>query len=249
MPSILVSSLLVLSVFLSLGCTDMIDNSTTAKPAVQKIQDVQLNQSVDVRVASIDECVSGGIIYTIYLDTNLNSSFDEEDTIVKKYPVCNGSSGADGKDGTNGHDGNGVAFNVVAADMSSCPNGGSTVLMATDIGNTGIYDITAPNQQSMTICNGLNAQVPSYTPVEPITACGDTVAYKEVLLRLSNGQVLGSVSNDIGGTMTRLAFLPDGNFMNTDNSGCNFSLSTSADGNTRSISWSGSVQKSWSIGH
>lgn len=251
------------------SCTDYIsDSPTTTKPADQQKQSVQINQSVDVREANAEDCVNGGVVYTIYLDMNINSTLDVDDVIVKKYPVCNGSrgkdgtdgkSGVDGKDGTdgadgkngtdgtNGKDGVGVAFKVVSADLATCPAGGSTILMASDPTNSGVYDVTSANQQAMTICNGQNAQAPSYTPVEPIMACGESVAYKEVLLRLSNGQVLGSFSNDIGGTMTRLAFLPDGTFMNTDSSACVFSLATSSDGKTRSISWAGQVQKSWEI--
>lgn len=263
MTSQIVAILLsVISLFL-VSCTDYIsDSPTTTKPADQQKQSVQINQSVDVREASQDDCVNGGVVYTIYLDMNINSTLDTDDVIVKKYPVCNGSSGKDGSDGkdgangadgkngtdgTNGKDGVGVAFKVVAADLATCPAGGSTILMASDPTNSGVYDVTSANQQAMTICNGQNEQEPSYTPVEPIMACGESVAYKEVLLRLSNGQVLGSFSNDVGGTMTRLAFLPDGTFMNTDISACVFSLSTSADGKTRSISWAGQVQKSWEI--
>lgn len=257
MTSQKVAILLSVSSLLILGCVDMAnDASTASKPVDQQKQSVQISQSVDVSEANSEDCANGGIVYTIYLDMNINSSLDEGDTIIRKYPVCNGSSGKngvdgkdgkDGKDGQDGKSGTGVAFKVVAADPVSCPTGGSTILMASDPGNTGVYDVTSSHQQSMTICNGQNAQVPSYTPVEPIMACGDSVAFKEVLLRLSNGQVLGSFSNDVGGSMTRLAFLPDGTFMNTDNSGCVFSLATSADGKTRSISWSGKQQKTWSI--
>lgn len=250
MKTRLISIVILLLVTLPFGCTDRIDNSPNVNPPTNnKIQDVDLPQSIDVRVAQPAECSTGGIVYVIYLDTNTNFSFDAEDSIVRKYPVCNGSNGTNGANGVDGIDGQGVAFSVVNASVSVCPAGGSTIVMATDLGNTGIYDIAAPNQQSMTVCNGQNAAVPAYTPVEPIMACGDSVAYKEVLLRLSNGQVLGSFSNDTGGTMTRLAFLPDGNFMNTDNSGCNFSLSTSSDGHTRAISWSGQVQKTWSVSY
>lgn len=241
--------------WLPIGCTDRTEVVPTTAPNVQKISDAQPSQSVDVRPASIQECGHGGIVYTVYVDLNSNTTLDIDDQIVRNYAVCNGSNGSDGKDGTNGadgtngKDGNGVAFAVVNASVQQCSSGGSTILMATDVGNTGIYDVTAPNQKSMTICNGQNAVTPAYAPVETIQACGNNVAYKEVLLRLSNGQVLGSFSNDTGGTMTRLAFLPDGEFMNTDNSGCQFSLFTSSDGKTRSVSWSGQVQKSWSISY
>ena len=242
-----ISNLLLLIASLPFGCTKGTDFS--ASPATQgnKIQDVASAQSVDVSAATVSDCSNGGIVYTIYLDANQNNILDEGDGVIKKYSVCNGTNGSNG---ANGRNGNGVAFRVIVAPAEVCSNGGSIVLMATDIANTGSYSMEAPNQQSMTICNGQNAVLPDYTPVEPILACGDNVAYKEVLLRLQNGQVLGSFSNDPGGTMTRLAFIPDGNYMNTDNSGCTFSLSTSANGKTRSISWYNTVQKSWSMpGH
>jgi len=237
----LMGLLLVLNPF---GCTDRVETvPVIAAPDSQKVSDAPVGQSVDVRAATSEECSSGGMVYTVYIDVNLSASLEEEDSVIKKYNICNGTNGS------NGQKGNGVAFAVVSASIEQCPTGGSTILMATDVGNTGVYDVMAANQQSMTICNGQNATVPGYTPVEPIYACGNNVAYKEVLLRLSNGQVLGSFSDNVEGRMTRLAFLPDGNFVNTDNSGCSFSLSTSSDGKTRSISWSGQVRKSWSVSY
>ncbi len=239
--------LLLLIATLPFGCTKGTDFSGTAATQGNKIQDVAGVQSVDVSAATVADCANGGIVYTIYLDANQNTILDEGDGVLKKYSVCNGTNGTNG---SNGHNGSGVAFRVIAAPISVCTAGGSTVMMATDVASTGVYSIDAPNQQSMTICNGQNAVLPDYSPVEPILACGDNVAYKEVLLRLQNGQVLGSFSNDTGGTMTRLAFIPDGNYMNTDNSGCTFSLSTSTDGKTRSISWYNTIQKTWTMpGH
>lgn len=226
---------------MSLGCSDSISDSSAPKPVIQQKPSVQINQNVDVREASSEECVSGGVTYISYLDNNGNSQFDEEDAVLKKYSVCNGTNGKDGKSGV------GVAFKVIAADESTCANGGSVILMASDINNTGVYDVASAHQQSMTICNGQKAQIPDYTPVEPIYACGENVASKEVLLRLNNGKLLGSFSNNTQGAMTRLAFISDGTFMNTDNSSCIFMLSTSEDGKTRSISWGGQVQKSWQI--
>lgn len=243
---------LLMSALIPLGCTDRTEVVPTTAPDVQKISDAPTNQSVDVRPATGSECSQGGIVYTIYVDLNFSDSFDVDDSVLKSFNVCNGANGSDGTNGTNGANGtngNGVAFAVVSASVEQCPTGGSTILMATDVGNTGVYSVTAANQQSMTVCNGQNASTPAYSPVEAIYACGENVPYKEVLLRLNNGQVLGSFSNNTAGDMTRLAFLPDGNFMNTDNSGCQFSLATSSDHKTRSISWSGTVQKSWSISY
>jgi hypothetical protein len=234
-------------VMLLCGCTETTEVVRIAAPENQKVQDVPVGQSVGVRDADSSQCAAGGMVYIVYIDENLNSNLDAEDSVVKEYPICNGSNGNNGSNGSNGQNGNGVAFTVVEASTQVCGNGGFTILMATDVGNTGVYSVEADNQQSMTICNGANAAPTEYTAVDTILACGNNVAYKEVLLRLQNGQVLGSVSNDTGGSMTRLSFLSDGTFMNTDDSGCVFTLSTSSDGKTRSISWGGQVQKSWSM--
>lgn len=226
-------------------------------------------KSIDVKSASSAQCAAGGMVYSVFIDANSNSVFDSSEEAVSSQVVCNGvngqngSNGADGANGVNGSNGHSVVFSQVAAPSNVCAAGGSTLLMALDVLDGGVYSAGLPNQQSMTICNGADGQngangangadghdgadapVPAFSPVEAILACGATVSYKEVLLRLANGQVLGSFSDNASGANTRLAFLPDGSYVNTDGSGCSFSLSTS--GSTRSISWSGQVQLSWPV--
>lgn len=209
-----------------------------------------VSKGIEARPASSTECAAGGQVYVIYLDLNADGVRQDDETIVNSQVVCSGVNGADGVAGHDGASGHGLVFDVVAAPPSVCGAGGSVLLLALDLLETGVYDASLPNQRAITVCNGVNgadAPVSAYSPVEPIYACGNSVAYKEVLLRLQNGQVLGAVSRDVSGAMTRLAFLPDGTFINTDDSGCTFSLSTSPDGLTRSISWSGSVQMTWSV--
>ena len=204
-------------------------------------------------------CASGtGVQVSSGLDTNRSGILDNSE-ITQTQVLCDGATGATGATGAGGSagsNGHSVVFQTTAAIPNDCPAGGSTIMMALDVNDAGFYSALDPNQQSVTLCNGMNgtngtngqdAPVPAYTPVEPIMPCGNTVAYKEVLLRLSNGQVLGAFSNDVSGYMTRLAFLPDGSFIDTDTSGCNFTLSTSSDGSTRAISWAGQVQESWPI--
>jgi hypothetical protein len=184
----------------------------------------------------------------------INSGFDldgngelEPSEYQKNQLLCDGRDGAMGSAGPAGHDGANFQMQALVAAPALCPAGGSTLLMALDINHNGFYSAGDPEQQSLTLCNGENAPPTAYSPVAAIRPCGDTVPYKEVLLRLANGQILGSFSNDTNGTMTRLSFLPDGTFMDTDGSSCAFSLSTSADHLSRSISWSGSVQEQWLV--
>lgn len=202
------------------------------------------NKSIDVSQATEIECACGGSVYTVFVDMNGDGVLDSSEAVVSRQVVCNGLNGAPGSDGQNGYS---MVFEVVPAPVQVCLAGGNVLLMALDIGRTGVYDISYPSQQSITLCNGQNGQISGYSPVEAIQACGGGGAYREVLLRLANGQVLSSFSEDSGGTMTRLAFLPDGTYMNTDSSGCIFSLATSENGASRSISWNGEVQMTWPL--
>lgn len=215
----------------------------------EKPQDESTDQSVvepssriSVTSATPVECAAGGNVYSVFKDRNENGVFDLEEAVISRQVVCNGQ---------NGQNGYSMVFETVAATTNICPAGGNVLLMALDIAGLGVYDITFPNQKSITVCNGQNGQnarITGFTPVEAIQACGNMGGgYREILLRLSNGQILASFSEDTGGTMTRLTLLPDGTFMNTDSSGCVFSLSTTPDGLTRSISWNGSVQLTWNV--
>ena len=195
----------------------------------------------------LSACASGsGLEVNFGLDSNDNGVLGASEISAPQI-LCDGVAGATGSAGTNGVS---MVFQVVAATPAQCQAGGTNILMALDSDRSGNLSASDQNFQSTVLCNGQdgkNAQTSSYTPVEPILACGNAVAYKEVLLRLSDGQVLGSFSQDTGGTMTRLSFLPDGTYMNTDSSGCIFSLNTATDGKTRSISWQGATQETWSL--
>jgi len=190
-------------------------------------------------------CASGsGIQINSGADTNSDGLLEPSE-ITNTQVVCDGSNGAIGAAGPAGSNGHNIVYAVTAASTTTCPDGGSTVLMALDVNNTGEYCALDPNQQSIVLCNGKNAPLSPYLPIQPIMPCGNNVAYKEVLLRLSNGQVLAAFSDNVGGLNTRLTLLPDGSYIDTDDSNCQFSLLTSNDQATRSISWFGKVQISW----
>ena len=101
--------------------------------------------------------------------------------------------------------------------------------------------------------DGSQAVIPSLiqpiSPVGIISACGEASSpWKEVLICLSNGSLLSSFSETMSGQDTRLAIIPDGNYINTDESGCNFTVSSNS--TVRTVSWnSGTNQYStWNAG-
>ncbi len=65
--------------------------------------------------------------------------------------------------------------------------------------------------------------------LEVIDPCGDAPGiYDEVILRLANGQLLTSFSENANGKNTRFSILTPGSYVTTDGSDCSFTVS--ADG-------------------
>lgn len=196
---------------------------------------------------------TSGVQLSTGVDTNKNNTLDASE-ITATTVLCDGAAGAAGEAGATGAagpagaNGHNAVFSITSANSETCTNGGVVILMALDVNDTGVYSAELPQQQSATICNGQNGMAAPASPyqiVDAIKTCGDTVANKEVLLRLQNGQLLATVSDNVSGYNTRLSFVVDGNYVNTDKSGCTFSIATQ--NKTRSISWGGQVRVSWQM--
>jgi len=166
------------------------------------------------------------------------------------------ASCAAGPQGIQGSKGSNAITEISSAGAAQCPTGGDIIVTATDLNEDGVIDNGDTNIQSATICNGvqgpqgvagatgnqgaIGAAAPetAYTPVQTVTPCGpNSSSYKEVLLVLADGSILCDFSLNLAGQDTRLTLLPDGSYIDTDESGCEFTVSTSGD--TRSITWAG----------
>lgn len=156
-----------------------------------------------------------------------------------------GAQGIPGAQGSPGPSGYSIVAEIISASLIQCPNGGNILLIGTDINNSGVFALNDTNIQSTVICNGQNAFTSPYSIVSLITPCGpNSSAYKENLLLLSDGSVLADFSDSASGLNTRLSLIPDGAYIDTDDSYCQFTLSTV--GSTRTISWQGGSQ-SWTM--
>lgn len=142
----------------------------------------------------------------------------------------NGQNGSDGTNGTNGNNGYSTLIELIPS--TTCNNGGTGILTGLDFNRSGLIDLGDINVQSTDICNGENgangedAPVPApYTPVSVIDPCGDkSGVFDEILLRLSNNQILASFSDNANGQNTRFSLLIPGSYMTTDGSHCYFSV-------------------------
>ena len=150
--------------------------------------------------------------------------------------------GRDGIDGKAGKDGSNAVIKMVSFSgvSGSCTNGGITILSATDANDSGSLDSEDTNLVSSTVCNGTNgldgsdgqdgadgqdAPVNSFTPVAILDPCGNHPSYfDEVMLKLHNGQVLASFSDNASGLNTRFSILGAGSYRTTDGTNCYFSI-------------------------
>lgn len=148
---------------------------------------------------------------------------------------ASGSNGLAGQNGQDGQDGYGMVFTQTTA--TTCANGGSTLLFARDLNRNSVFDIEDDNIQSLTVCNGLNgtngidgasAAPSAFTPVTLLNPCGDAPGiYDEVFMKLSNGTVLVSFSDDWTGHNTRLSVITPGTYQTTDGDNCIFTINVS----------------------
>lgn len=168
-----------------------------------------------------------------------------------KINCTNGTStivlkGQDGTPGVPGVSGTSLVSTSIDASSEQCNTGGTVIVIANDTNHNNVYDLSDQNQQNVVICNGETGKFP-LLPISTVAACGSMSSpWKEVLLCLSSGQILGDFSENASGLNTRLSFITDGNYVNTDSSGCNFQVITDTNGDT-TINWSiGSNQySSW----
>lgn len=152
-----------------------------------------------------------------------------------------GATGNNGAPGGSGRDGVGCTVSLLSP-APLTPYGGAMVTCGTDIV---IISNGAPGPTGPQGIPGMPAPPTAYTVAGVVDPCGDAPGiYDEVFLRFANGNLVASFSDNINGYNTRLSELPDGNYVTTDGSGCNFNVSTL--GNTRTVSWPGGSE-SWTF--
>jgi hypothetical protein len=126
-----------------------------------------------------------------------------------------------------------VVFDMIPSEVSNCSNGGATYLIGYDSNSNNVLDTGDTNITSSTICNGTNGQdvAPSpFSPTSVLDPCGDAPGkLDEVLLKLHNGMVLASVSDNTNGKNTRFSIISAGTYKTTDGDNCTFTLDSYGD--------------------
>lgn len=123
---------------------------------------------------------------------------------------------------------NGVnGYNSLVKQIPSmmCPNGGVSIMSGIDISRDGLLQADEVLHIS-DVCNGENYEHSGgISIVGTIDPCGDTEgAVDEILLKLSNGALLSSFSDDSSGKNTHFAYLTPGRYETTDGTHCHFTV-------------------------
>lgn len=164
-----------------------------------------------------------------------------------------GNSGSNGKDGSNGLTSL-LSLSRFTSDTAICASGaGSIVHSGLDSNSDNVLE-ASEIQQSTVICDGTQGQqgvqgntgaagaqgntgatgatgaagtpAPQYAILKFITPCPSiTTGYREVIIKLVNGQFLSSFSASGDALTVRLALIPNGSYVDTDGSNCNFNVS------------------------
>jgi hypothetical protein len=237
-----------------IGTPKVICNGTNGNDGSTGPQGPKGDQGIGsgISVTSSSSCPNGGIDITTFIDIFNTGTYQTGDTVTSLSSVCNGINGlngSNGTNGTNGQNGNSYTITQTSATVLQCPTGG-VVYQTT--GYDGLGNLIAQSSPSP-ICNGAtgaNGAAAPFSPVSPITPCGaNSSPWKEVLLCLSNGSVLSDFSETMSGQDTRLSFIAAGSYIDTDESGCNFSVSVDNSNNT-TVSWSSghNSYSTWSSG-
>lgn len=125
--------------------------------------------------------------------------------------VLNGENGAQGQQGVSG----------TSCSVAQVSNGAM---------------ITCGSSQAV-VLNGVDGKNGVDSVTSLIAPCGlASSPWKEELMCLNDGVVLASFSDNASGLNTRFSIIPTGSYIDTDNSGCNFSVNVAANG-TSTVSW------------
>lgn len=183
-------------------------------------------------------CLNGGAIVLAGTDLNDNTVLDSSE-VSATQAICNGQNGTNG---TNGVDGHNALIGLVGQSSgggASCSTGGITVLAGTDQNDNNVLEPFEVSQ-SKDVCNGqngangvngingTNAPPTAFTPVALINPCGDAPGiYDEIFIKLQNGTLIASFSDNANGQNTRFSILTAGSYQTTDGDHCVFSLNSS----------------------
>ena len=133
-----------------------------------------------------------------------------------------GDTGAPGATGAQGEAGQGCSVTqALNGALIECASGSVLVLNGQngEDGQDGEDGMDGQDGQ-----DGADAPPTPYSVSEVIDPCGAESNFDEVLLKLANGAVVASFSENANGLNTRFVIIGPGNYMTTDGTSCQFTV-------------------------
>lgn len=144
-----------------------------------------------------------------------------------------GSTGAPGVAGPKGDSGVTYVPEVHEAGADICPDAsesptgvfGKVITLTPTDGSSGLAVTICNGSEGKDGADGQDAPPTPFMPTELVDPCGDSpTAYDEVLIRMANGILLATVSDNANGQNTRLSRVMPGTWMTTDGDQCIFTV-------------------------
>ncbi len=161
--------------------------------------------------------------------------------------LVNGTNGLDGAVGQSGSAGSAGLNGLSAYDLWLGEGNEGTLsdYLNSLVGETGATGQTGSQGSAGSVgaTGPMGRQGPAglpsaYSVVDVLNPCGVNGSQDEIFLRLQNGLVVVSFSDNANGLNTRLSLLKTGSYSTTDGYSCSFSAVINNNG-TGSLSWSG----------
>lgn len=147
-------------------------------------------------------------------------------------PGSKGDTGEKGSDGATGEPGYSIVSltETVAVGDIFCTEGGTRIRLAQDTNRNDIWDVTDRSQSMFSVCHGRVGPAGPAIPLEILDPCGDDASITdEVLVRLTDGRLLASFSENANGKNTRFSLLGASSYITTDGSQCYFSVNAAGE--------------------
>lgn len=168
-------------------------------------------------------CTRDGVHCHAKIEDSTDQNSTEDNVGPRGSQGIPGPEGRPGTDGSNGQQGATGAMGSSGPIGPTGPEGspGDPAAPCSVQPISGGVEVRCPDGSSATVMNGLDAPPTPYTVDHVVDPCGPQVTYDEVLLVMSNSQVLAHFSN---GSNQFLTLIPPGNYVTTDGSNCYFTV-------------------------
>lgn len=185
---------------------------------------------IELLILALAGCGTIDIVWTSSSSQQVKACTVRDEADKSTITCPNGSKtvihkAKNGKDGKNGESIKGDPGESIVGPAGKDGKNGDSI-----VGPAGESIVGPMGPQGLPGADGVDAPITPFSNVTVVDPCGDApTVVDEVLLKLGDGTVLASFSDNANGANTRFSLLNPGTYMTSDGSNCVFTVSN--DGN------------------